>query len=155
MSYIVFVSDVKGTEDRLNGVILSGRVDTKEVPVGGLDLKIDASTITFPGAPGSYLTLDAVIAAITAQYGSAIAKRRNTPNAPAQSSGPDGKLHAQMVIQFQKDAGFTILKTGTSNPVFGLSTTDDMVSGGKVPAAKILGFTQGTTAGNLATIIEL
>jgi len=151
MAYEIFVSDVVGTGDRLNGVILTAKIDNMLNPVNGLTLKIDAATITF----GSDMSADQIVAAINSGYGSNIVQKRGVQNAPAVTSGPDGKMHVQVVLAFQKDAGFTVQSDGTANPVFGFSTTTDTVSAGAVPSGKVLGFTQGTSAGNLATIIDL
>lgn len=154
MSYEIFMGDVKLCEDRLNGLIKTGLLDVTGLPVGGRTLNIDAISVLFSGSVGSSLTLDQVITQINSAYGSTIASKRNITNAPAVTSDNTGRMHAMALMILQKDEGFTILSTGTANPVFGFSATTPIVTDGKVAPNDVVAFTQGINQGHLVMIID-
>jgi hypothetical protein len=155
MAYELFLGDKQSVEDRLNNVRLLGPFPADGLPIGGLTLLIDAFTVTFSGAPGTYLTVDQIITEINAVV-AGIAKKRVSITGPHVTSRiGDNKLVPKVFITLQRNAGFTIQDNGTANSLFGLSTTADTVVPAVVSASAIVGFTQGATAGHFALIIDV
>lgn len=159
MPYEVAIGDHVTIQDRLNNALRLGPFLKKTgLPVGAKTLIINATTITFAGSAGDFLTLDAIKAAINAALSKPqFANERNVPNAApaAVATGRDGGVSVDtfQLLIFQDDAGFTIHMAGTANPLFGLSSTADTVAAAKVDQTKIAGFTLGIYSGHFALII--
>ncbi len=154
--YRTYHSNLQGIEDLLNGCLILGPFDSKPgLPLGAKTLifSTPAATVTFSGSAGALLTPEQIQDEIENTVGlSGYSRYRGEQSGPRYSQSPLGVIHRQLII-IQKDTGFTIDKDGTANPILGLSTTADIVSAGVIAAAKIAGFSQGSTPAHYAIII--
>ena len=156
MGYKTYVADLQGVEDILNGSILLGPFSSRGLPVGAKTLVFTtpAATVTFSGAAGAYLTPDQIVTEINAVV-AGLAKRRNLPPVgPRYSNQPDSKRMGEQPLALQRDAGITLGNAGTGNALLGLGGAP-VISAGKVLAAKIVGFSQGSMQAHYALVIEL
>jgi hypothetical protein len=142
--------------DLINGAVLIGPYG--QLPLGGLTMiwTAPAATVTFPGAAGAMVSARQIADAINGTVGLAgYAQFRSYEYGPHETNRDGGgKVVPKGTVALQADGGFTINFTGTANALLGLSTVATTVSAGIVPAAKIIGFTQGPAPGQLCIIIS-
>lgn len=153
MPYVV--KEVTGRvqlEETLNSALVLGPLDNT-LPVGGRTLifAVPARTVTFSGAVGSSLTLNAIAAEIKAahaDFNSFVIHARSYPAGQQVSSA----AMVQRVFVIQDDAGFTIDKDGTANPYLKLQTDADLVVPAAITATKIAAL-QNTAPGQYLLVI--
>lgn len=158
MAYEVFVGDRQGIEDRLNGTLVLGPYPNTGLPLGGLTLifATPAATVTFSGSPGANKTVDEIMAEIELAAATIVTTKRTAHNSLQYSASPNGGGPVvQMLIALRLDAGITIDKDGTANPLLKISTVADTVGRPAADPADIISFGQGLTQGHYAVIINL
>lgn len=156
MPHQLKTGNIETIKDLINGAITLGPFS--ELPLGGLTMiwTAPAATVTFPGAAGAMVSAKGIADAINAVGAlTGYAQFRSYDYGPHETSrSGDGKLIPKGLVVLQADGGFTVNFTGTANALLGLSTVVTTVSAGIVPAAKIIGFTQGPAPGQLCIIIS-
>lgn len=156
MPYRVIVADGPDSLKEQLGSALSYGPLAPRLPVGGRTLifATPAATVTFSGSVGSYLTLETIVAEIIAVAPTTNPRLKNIAGGEVVRDRPVGAAAGKKrMLIFQLDTGLVIDKDGTANPYLKIPTDADTTSGAAVAAAKIVGFSQGTTPGQYLVLI--
>lgn len=157
MAYTSIVGDLQTVLDQLNGSIVLGPYPESGLDVATLTLQFGApnATVTFTGTPGVLLTISQIADQIKTQLnvvGVAFVNRRFVTNAGnvVSATNAGGRADPMVCIVIYSDT-VNLSPGGTADSAFGLVNE---ITATAVDPATIRGFSQGSTPGHYAVLIE-